>query len=630
MKITQKSYNTLRVVAAEMVADSQIGDARSTTFCAPMMFTLFKEHYNFFGGKDHINRDRFVLADVGLTPLYYAMLNVFGLNFTLEELKSYGHNEELMPIMPNQETVGVDASVNSKGQGIPTAVGLALAAQSLSAKFNAQKFNIISHYTYCFASTANLQEGVAQEAISFAGSHKLSKLILICNYIAQQAGGENVKKKYKAMGWNVIIVRNPNNAFVLGLALKRAKISVKPTLILLVNNLEKRFPHIKNRIITKNEVEKMKADFGFNGSYKIDNNVRQFALRTTRKLRVEYNKWEKRVVIYRNTHPQLSEELNNFFVKPKFPPLKSIKSKIEGITNLSDANKVVVEEIKKAQKCIMLASIKEKFLPLNKDAAMPHPVFSKTNYRIQNLVFGNRENAMAEVCAGISLYYGAPTYVFAPICLLGQMLSGIEHTAQNNLPVCFAFYQSGNCVNQQKINIELYGQFEWLKNLENLDIYQPATSTELLACYKNVFERTKPACMLIPEQDFQPLETNLDGAQKGVYVLEDAQGADFVFVASGRELYVAKNVKSLMEKNGKKVRLISAPSLTAFAGQPQKYQVSVLAQKQDKLVVFTCTSAKTPLISQDVTYKFININDFTSTPENITPEIIKAIKKEIC
>ena len=122
MKITQKSYNTLRIVAAEMIADSQIGDARSTTFCAPMMFTLFKEHYNFFGGKDHINRDRFVLADVGLTPLYYAMLNVFGINFTVEELKNFGKTDAVTPIMPNLDTIGVDASVNTKGQGIPTAV----------------------------------------------------------------------------------------------------------------------------------------------------------------------------------------------------------------------------------------------------------------------------------------------------------------------------------------------------------------------------------------------------------------------------------------------------------------------------------------------------------------------------
>lgn len=629
MKITQKSYNTLRIVAAEMIADSQIGDARSTTFCAPMMFTLFKEHYNFFGGKDHINRDRFVLADVSLTPLYYAMLNVFGINFTVEELKNYGKADAVISIMPNLDTIGVDASVNTKGQGIPTAVGLALAAQSLAAKFNAQKFNVISHYTYCFASTANLQEGVAQEAISLAGSYKLSKLILICNFIPQQVSGENIKKKYKAMGWNVITVSKTNNWFFLSLALKRAKMSVKPTLILLINNLDKKFPLVKNRIISKNEVEKMKADLGFNGSYRIDNNVRQFALRTSRKLRVEYNKWEKKVVLYRNTHPQLSEELNSFFVKPKFPAIKSLSSKIQDITNPSSANKIIVEEIRKAHKCIMLASIKEKFLPIQKNS-ITEVAFSKNNYRVQNLVFGNRENAMAEVCSGISLYYGAPTYVYAPICLLGQMLSGIEHAAQNNLPVCFVFFQSGNCVNQQKINIELYSQFEWLKNLENLDIYQPATSVELLACYKNIFERTKPSCLLIPEQNFEQLETNLENAQKGIYVLEEmVTNAEYTFISSGRELYVAKAVKKLMQKGGKNVNIISAPSLTVFADQSQKYQNAVIPPATSKVVVFTCTSAKSHFIGLTENYKFININDFTNTPENVTEDIIKAIRKEI-
>ena len=629
MKITQKSYNTMRVISAEMIADSQVGDARSTTFCAPMMFTLFKEHYNFFGGKDYINRDRFVLADVGLTPLYYAMLNVFGINYTIEDLKNFGTPNSSAPIMPNLETDGIDASVNSKGQGIPTAVGLALASQSLASKFNAQKFSIISHYTYCFASTANLQEGVSQEAMSLAGSHKLSKLILICNYIEQQASGENIKQKYKAMGWNVITVRSASNYLVLSLALKRAHLSQKPTLILLVNNMAKKFPEITNRIITKNEVEKMKADFGFNGSYKIDNNVRQFASRTTRKLRVEYNKWEKKVVLYRNTHPRLSEELNNFFVKPKFPALKSLRGKLESITNLSSANKLILPEIRNVQKCLMVASIKEKFLPVQPIGAEAVPVFSKNNYRVQNLVFGNRENAMAEICAGISLYYGAPTYVYVPICLLGQMLSGIEHTAQNNLPVLFTFYQSGNCVSQQKINIELYGQFEWLKNLENLDIYQPATSLELLACYKNIFERSKPACLLLPEQEFEQIDSSFDEALKGVYVQNDIDQADYTYIASGREIYVAKAVKELAEKSGKKIKLISAPSLTVFFDQATKYQNAIMPSSAEKMVVFTCTSAKSNLITSRENCLFININDFTSTPESITTEIIKAIYKEI-
>ena len=625
MKLLQKSYNTLRVISAEMIANSQIGDVRSCLACAPVMFSLFKDYYNYFGGKDHINRDRFVLADIGLTPLYYAMLNVFGINFSVEDLKNFG--EKSIAATPNTETVGVDAGISTKGQGIPTAVGLAISAQSLTSKFNAQKFNIISHYTYCFASTSNLQEGLSQEAMSLAGSLKLSKLILLCNYIEEQACGENLKKKYKAMGWNVIVVNNTSSHVVLNLAMTRARISQKPTLILLVNNLKKQFPEFQSRIISKNEVEKLKADFGLNGSYKIDNDVRQYCARTTRRLKVEYNKWEKRVVLYRNTHPQLSEDLNNFFVKPKSPFTKALRTKLAGICNLDEANQIIVENIRSSQKSLMLASIKERLLPISR--TYETKIFSKKNYRIQNIVFGNREGAMAEICVGISLYFGAPTYVYAPICLLGQMLGGIEHTVQNNLPVLFCFYQNGNCVNQQKTNIELYGQFEWLRGLKNLDIYQPATSLELLACYYNIFERNKPACLVLPQKEFAALETDYDLAQKGAYVFsKDAEVNEITLVASGREFHLAKGVAELLQKSGKTVKLVSVPSWNLFCEEAPKYKTSVI-EENDNVFVLSLTLAKNVFVDNAEKFKYINVNDYTDTPESITPELIKAIKKEI-
>ncbi|MFQ6749557.1 MAG: transketolase-like TK C-terminal-containing protein [Clostridia bacterium] len=627
MKIIQKSYNTLRVLSAEMIANSQVGDVRSCLVCAPTMFLLFKDFYNFFGGKDHINRDRFVLADVGLTPLYYSLLHLFGINFSLDDLKNFGDNTAQTSPTPNMDAVGVDAGITSKGQGIPTAVGLAISAQSLAAKFNAQKFNVISHYTYCLASTSNLQEGVSQEAMSLAGSLKLSKLILLCNYIEEQADGEKLQKKYRAMGWNVITLKSAANFFAINFALKRAKLSLKPTLILLVNNLKKQFPDITERLVSRNQVEKLKADLGFNGAYKVDNNVRQYCARTSRRLRVEYNKWEKKVVLYRNTHPQLSEELNNFFVKPKSPFNKQLRAKVAAAQNLSDANKIIVEELKEAQKCLMVASIKERLLPLSSQAEIR--VFSKKNYRVQNLVFGNREGAMAEICAGVSLYFGAPTWVYAPICLLGQMLGGIEHSAQNKLPVLFCFYQNGSCAQQQKTNIEVYGQFEWLRTLEGVDIYQPATPEEIFACYERIFDRAKPACLVLAQQDFDALNTSADNAAKGAYVFNQSQNPAFTIVASGREFHLAVKVAAQLEKSGEAVKLVSAPSWTIFDEQPEKYKISVLNSQSENIFLLGRTLAKNVFIGFGPHIKYINVNDFTSNSEEITPELVSAIKKEI-
>lgn len=628
MKLTQKSINSIRVLTSEMISDAQVGDIRSCFAVAPIMFSLFKDNYNFFGGKGHINRDRLVIGDVMLTPLYYALLHSFGISLSVEELKTFGDEHGIAPPMPNIKTPGVEANITSKSQGIPTAVGLALASQSLANKFNAQKFNIISNWTYCFVSLSNLEEGISQEAMAYAGSVKISKLIVFCHVKKEQCGGENLKKKYKAMGWNVQHIGSDSSLLFVNILFHFIKKSEKPTIVFIYNTTDKSFPDITTRTIEKNQVEKLKADLGLNGSYSIPNEVRQFCARTSRKLKVEYSKWEKKVVIYKSTHPQLSEELNEYFYKHKISFSKNIKNQIEELTNLDTANAKIVEDIIKSRKCIMVASVKEKLLPLKVNDSSE--IYSKNYYRAKNLVFGNRENSMAEICAGISLYFEAPTYVYAPICLLAQMLSGIEHSAKTNLPVLYTFYQSGSCVNQQKTNIELYGQLEWLNNLKNFNIYKPATPIELLACYNNIYDNEKASCLIMPQQDFQKISSDFDGAKKGAYVMEQDDGeSDITIIASGREIYIALEVKKVLNSQEKKVKIVSMPSLTIFENQPQKYKNKILDFEKEKVVVITTTNNFSINKLKLLNYTFININEFTNSPEVITSDLIKNIVKKI-
>lgn len=632
MKITKKCINTLRIVSAEMVSNSQMGDTIACFNSATAMFSLFKEHYNFFGANLNINRDRFVLADISLTPLYYAMLNIFGLSTTVEGLKKYGTTENNdTPITPNINNKYVDATIEGRGQGIPTAVGFAIASQSLASKFNVQKFHIISSYTYCFISNDNLEEGISQEAMSLAGSLKLSKLILLCNFIPEQSKGENIKKKYEAMGWNVIKTKRINNSVWISFVITRAKLSKKPTLILFTGSLEifESKASIPNKILTKNEVEKLKADLSSNGSFNISNEVRQYCARTVRKLKVEYTKWEKKVYIYKTTHPNLSQELNEYFVKEKLSFGKTLKNKIEeNIQDINKANTTIIYAITNIRPCIMLTSIKEKYLPLK--ICKKNQLFSKENYRAKNLIVGNRENAMAEISNGISLFFEAPTFVFAPVCLLGQMFSGVQHSAKLNLPVLYVLYQNETCINSIKDNVEFFAQLEWINNIENLQVYKPANSIELLACYNLIYEKEKPSCLLLNQSIHeQELNCNYEKAQKGAYVLEEDSNYTITLIASGRELYLAKELKMLFNKDSIKVKIISVPSISSFQSQTKKYQRTIMDIENENFVVLTTTD-NIPWDSSNLkTVKFVNINKFTNNPNELTPVFIKNIYKKI-
>ena len=621
MKINQKSINTLRVLSAEMISNSQIGDTRVCYNLAPVVFTLFKEQYNFFGGKDNVNRDRLVIADTNATALVYAALHQFGLGLTVSDLKNFGAEKGKTPAMPNAETEGIDATITSKSQGIATAVGLALASHSISAKFNVQKFNIISNYTYCLATTDCLEEGMSQEAISLAGNLKLSRLIILCA-VSGSGNEENVKQKYKAMGWKVVKAKT-NNFFWLSLAMKRAKLSGKPSIIFFDSGKN----GVDKKILSHNEVEKMKADFGLNGSYRVANDVSQFCSRSYRRLKVEKNKWQKRVVIYKNTHPKLSEDLNEYFVKNKLQLPKKLKNQLEEITNLDEANKVIVEEIKKVRPCLMLASIKDKFIP--KLDYVNDVNFSKNNNRVNNIVFGNRENSMAEIVAGISLYFDAPTYSFVPICIFSQMLSGIEHAATAGLPVVYGFYQSGSCVNQQKTNIEIYGQIEWLRSLKDINIFKPATALELLACYNIIYDSETTSCLIIPQQEYEFIPSSFESAKKGAYILTEDEGASRTLVASGNEVHIAMKIKKLLNDEGEKVKVVSAPSLTIFENQNEKYRRSIIDETKEKIFVLTTTNNFSIKLKELESIKYININNFTNNANEITDELVKFVHEEI-
>lgn len=622
MKINQKSINTLRVLSAEMIANSQIGDNRVCYSSAPLFFVLFKDFYNFYGGKDNVNRDRFVLADTNATPLLYATLHQFGAGLTVSDLKNFGNEDGNTPAMPDAKTVGVDATITTKSQGIATAVGLAIASQSLSAKFNVQKFNIISNYTYCFATNDSLEEGMSQEAISLAGSLKLSRLIILCNY-NKDKDSENVSQKYKAMGWNVVKVSSENFFFV-NLAISRARLSGKPSIIF----FEAKLPEtMAKKVLSKNEVEKMKADFGLNGSYRVANDVSQFCSRSARRLKVENNKWQKRVVIYKNTHPKLSEDLNEYFVKLRFQVNKKFKNQLEDIKNLDEANKIIIEEIKKLHPCLMLASIKDKFIP--KIDYKNDTNFSKNNFRARNIVFGNRENSMAEVIAGISLYFDASTYSFVPICIFNQMLSGIEHSAKANLPVVYGFYQSGSCVNQQKTNIEIYGQIEWLRNIKNIHIFKPATSLELLASYTTIYDTEKTSCLIIPQQEYEFIPSSYELAKKGAYILIEDEGFSKTLVASGNEVHIAMKVKEVLNKKDIKVKIVSAPSLTVFEHQTENYKKSIIQEDVENIYMLSTTNNFSLQEKHIASIKYININNFTNNANEITDDLVKVVANQI-
>ncbi len=243
MNIQEKSIATIRSIGIDMINKAKSGHPGMVLGSAPAMYALFTNHLNATPEKsDWINRDRFVLASGHASSLLYTMLHLSGFDVTMQDLMDFRQWGSRTPGHPEVGvTDGVDASSGPLGQGIPMAVGMAATEKFLSTTFNTSDYNLINHYTYVLCGDGDMQEGVTYEATSLAGHWSLGKLIVIYDSNKVTLDGsidlsfsEDVKKRYEAIGWQVLVVEDGNNIEAINKAIKKAKNEqFKPTLIIM-------------------------------------------------------------------------------------------------------------------------------------------------------------------------------------------------------------------------------------------------------------------------------------------------------------------------------------------------------------------------------------------------------------
>lgn len=233
------NLNAARVLAVEMINQANSGHPGIALGAGPMVHALYTQslrvdptHPEWF------NRDRFVLSAGHGSALLYAVLHLSGFGLSLDDLKNFRQTNSKTPGHPELGISGVEATTGPLGQGVAMGVGMGVAEKFLAAKFNQPDFPLIDHFTYILCGDGDLQEGVAQEAISFAGKNQLNKLILLHDsndvqlddYTASSQA-ENFLARFQAENWNTLQVKDGEDSQAIADALKQAQQSNKPTYI---------------------------------------------------------------------------------------------------------------------------------------------------------------------------------------------------------------------------------------------------------------------------------------------------------------------------------------------------------------------------------------------------------------
>ncbi|MDD4110109.1 MAG: transketolase [Clostridia bacterium] len=650
MNIDQKCINTARVIAAETISNANSGHTGSSLGAAAILYTLFKDHLIFSTNDDlFLNRDRFVLSVGHICPLLYTLENMFGFPISIESLKAYRKYESKTPGHPHYGlTPGIEASTGPLGQGIANAVGMAIAESMLAERFNVLDDPIFSNYTYVLAGDGCLMEGVALEAISLAGNLKLNKLILLYDYNQVTIDGrlsisntEDVKAKFEAQNWNVIIVQNGNNYKAISKAIENAKKSKdKPTIIIFktIIGYGSKFadnPCIHGKALDEVGLADLKRNLEiYSDSFEIPEDVRKHCLETTKENKEIEMNWRRKVNLYSKTNPELYKQLALYIENKQIDVEKIVGNKIKD-KKISgrNANNIILNIL--ADKFPNIIGGAADVASSTKTIIEGDGIFGEKNRRGRNIAFGVREHAMSAIANGISLYSGFKVFVSTYLVFSSYLLPALRMSAMMKQPILYFFTHDSLLIGEDGETHQPIEQLGCLRQIPDINVCRPCDAKELMACYNLALNTDKPTCFILSKQELTEQKSEVEKAMKGAYVLEKDDGApDIVFYATGSEIELAVSLKKELNKEGTKVAIVSFPCIEEFERQTEQYKNSVLF-KDVKTRIAIEASADTVWYKYIGDYgKVINVTRFGASGRGI--EVYKkygfsvsSIRKEI-
>ena len=596
--MSQKSVNAIKVLGVDAINKAKSGHPGVVMGAAPMAYSLFTKHLRVNPKKtDWINRDRFVLSAGHGSMLLYSLLHLSGFeDVSLEEVKNFRQWGSKTPGHPEfGHTKGIDATTGPLGQGISTAVGMALAERYLAAKYNKEGYDLFDHYTYVICGDGDIMEGVASEASSFAAVQKLNKLVVLydSNDICldgetKDAFSENVRARYEAYGWNTLLVEDGANVDAVSAAIEQAKKSDKPTLIEVKTIIGAGSPNrqgtngVHGAPLGDEETALFRKEIGWeNEPFDIPADVyADFKVNVAERGENENAKWEKLYADYKIKFPELAKELEEALTRED---IKHLSKESFSFKNVGEAQATR----NSSQDAInSVAAVLPTFFGGSADLSHSNMTFIKGDglqddeHRTErNVQFGVREFAMATVLNGLTLHGGVRVFGGTFFVFSDYLKAALRLSALQNLPVTYVFTHDSIAVGEDGPTHEPIEHLASLRTIPNTYVFRPADATEAQAAwYLSQKTNDKPTSIVLTRQNLPILEnSSFEKVAKGAYVVhETAADFDTILIATGSEVALAIDVARELEKDGSKVRVVSMPSVELFEEQSKEYKEELL------------------------------------------------------
>ncbi len=589
--------NAIRALAMDAVEKANSGHPgmpMGMADAATVLFTRFLK----FDPQDPAwpDRDRFVLSAGHGSMLLYAVLHLLGVKeMTMDELRRFRQLGSRTAGHPEYGAApGIETTTGPLGQGIATAVGMALAERHMAARFGSE---LVDHYTYVIAGDGCLMEGVSHEAASLAGHLKLNKLIVLFDDNKISIDGptnlsvsDNAAQRFAAYGWATQAV-DGHDPVAVAKAIEVARTSDRPTLIACRTTIGYGAPTKAGTAGTHGsplgatEIAGAREKLNWRSPpFTIPDAIvgawREAAARNA----APHQAWDKRLAAApaekRDAFKAaLSKELPagveaavNAFkkkiseTKPEWATRKSSQEVLEAVTPL------VTEMVGGSADLTGSNNTKSKV----------EAILTPNSYGGRYIHYGVREHGMAAAMNGMALHggiipYGGTFLVFTDYCRPAIRLSALMHQR-----VIYVMTHDSIGLGEDGPTHQPIEHLASLRAMPNLAVYRPADTVETAECWLLALQDTHRPCILsltrqnLPTLRVEHTDENLSG--RGAYVLREAEGKPrtVTLIATGSEVEIAVKARELLAAKGIGAAVVSMPSWERFAEQDDAYRRSVI------------------------------------------------------
>jgi transketolase len=612
--LDRRVVDTVRVLAMDAVEAAGNGHPGTAMSLAPAAYLLFQRHLRHDPADPQwFGRDRFVLSAGHSSLTLYIQLFLSGYGLTVDDLRHYRQWGSLTPGHPEYgHTVGVETTTGPLGQGVGTAVGMAMAARRARGLFDPAPppgESVFDHTVWVFASDGDMQEGVASEASSLAGHQRLGNLVVLYddNHISIEgdtavAFSEDVLRRYDAYGWHTQRVEDAEDVPALHQALGNARAERdRPSMIAVRSIIAWPAPNAQNTgkahgaALGADEVAATKKVLGFDpaATFEVADEVLEHARQVVQRGRALHAEWTQRYETWRAAEPERAAQLDRIRARrlpdgwdrnlPIFEPGKPVATrKASGIVlnalapalpelwggsaDLAESNNTLIEG-------------EPSFLPAESGVKNADPAG-------RNLHFGVREHAMGAALNGIAVHglfrpYGGTFLVFSD-----YMRPAVRLAAMMRQPTTYVWTHDSIGLGEDGPTHQPVEHLWALRAIPRLDVVRPADANETAVAWRTILQRRdRPAGLCLTRQSLPTLDRSsagglaeAEGAARGGYVLAEASSGlpQLILIATGSEVAIALAARDRLQADGLPTRVVSMPCLEWFAEQEPAYRQQVL------------------------------------------------------